>query len=81
MESLQSDLDASVQWSIRNNMKLHTDKFEYLCHATNPSKSLNELPFASQYHQYTTSDGSYITPAPMVRDLGITIVPDLTCHK
>ena len=76
---LQADLDASVQWSNNNNMKLHTSKFEYLCHATNSSKSLKELPFSSQYYQYTTSDGSHITPTPMVRDLGINIVQDLTC--
>ena len=77
VDHLQEDLDAAVQWSKNNNMKLHTSKFEYLCHATNSSKSLKELPFSSQYYQYTTSDGSCITPTPMVRDLGINIVPDL----
>lgn len=78
VNSLQTDLDASVKWSKNNNMKLHTSKFELLCHATNSSTSLKELPFSSQYYEYTTSDGSIITPTPMVRDLGINIVPDLT---
>ena len=78
VEHLQVDLDASLQWSKDNNMKLHTSKFEYLCHATNNSKLLRELPFSSQYYQYTTSDESCIIPAPMVRDLGINITPDIT---
>ena len=75
---LQADLDEVVQWSKRNNMKLHTDKFEYLCHNSSSTRTLRELPFSSQYYQYTTSDGSCITPTPMVRDIGINIVPDLT---
>ena len=78
VDNLQCDLNSTVQWSKENNMKLHTNKFEYLCHATNSGKSLKELPFSSQYYQYTTSDGASMTPASMVRDLGINIVPDLT---
>ena len=78
VDCLQADLNASVQWSKHNNMKLHTSKFEYLCHVTNTSKALKVLPFSSQYYQYTTSDGSVITPTHMVRDLGINIVPDLS---
>ena len=54
-------------------------KNEFIHHGTpylSTRKSLKELPFSSQYYQYTTSDGSIgscITPTPMVRDLGINI--------
>ena len=78
IKSLQEDLDSAVQWSKSNNMKLHTDKFEFLCHSTNRSKELKELPFSSQYYQYTTEDGSEITPTTIVKDLGINITPDLS---
>ena len=73
---LQEDLNASVRWSEENNMALHTDKFEYLCHSTGSSKLLQELPFSSQFYQYTTENAD-ITPTNIVRDLGINIVPDL----
>ena len=59
-------------------MKLHTNKFELLCHSTNRSRILKELPFSSQFYEYTTDDGSEITPAHIVKDLGINITPDLT---
>ena len=29
---LQHDLDRVVEWSLRNNMALHEDKFEYMAH-------------------------------------------------
>ena len=32
---LQSDLDEVTKWSSRNNMVLHDDKFEYICHLAN----------------------------------------------
>ena len=73
---LQEDLNASVCWSEENNMALHTNKFEYLCHSTGSSKLLQELPFSSQFYQYTTEEAD-ITPTNIVRDLGINIVPDL----
>ena len=57
-------------------MVLHTNKFEYLCHSTGSSKLLQELPFSSQFYQYTTKE-AIITPTITVRDLGINIVPDL----
>ena len=74
---LQSDLDEAVRWSLENNMSLHSDKFEYLCHTTGKSKFLQELPFSCEYFQYTTETGPYILPTPRVKDLGINIVPDL----
>ena len=77
VDLLQSDLNASVQWTKDNNMELHTDKFEYLCHTTGTSQLIQELPFSSQYFKYTTDDGAYITPTPIVRDLGINVVAGL----
>ena len=74
---LQEDLDESVRWSEENNMALHINKFEYLCHSTGYSKLLQQLPFSSQFYQYTTKDGTNIEPTHIVRDLGINIVPDL----
>ena len=78
IQQLQSDLNSSIKWSKANNMKLHTNKFEYLCHATRSSKLLRELPFTEQFYEYSTNDGNTITPTLMVRDLGINIVPELS---
>ena len=77
VDLLQSDLNESVRWSTENNMCLHANKFEYINHTTGSSKLLQELPFSSQHFQYTTEDGTCITPTTIVRDLGINIVPDL----
>ena len=33
VKALQDDLDAVVEWSVNNNMTLHKDKFEYICHS------------------------------------------------
>ena len=35
VKALQDDLDAVVEWSVNNNMTLHEDKFEYICHSAN----------------------------------------------
>ena len=32
VRKLQSDLEEVTKWSARNNMTLHEDKFEYICH-------------------------------------------------
>ena len=77
VDLLQTDLNESIRWSAENNMSLHTDKFEYLCHNTGSSKLLQELPFSSEFYKYTTDDGTCITPASMVCDLGINITPEL----
>ena len=77
VDLLQTDLNASISWSAENNMLLHVDKFEYLRHSTGSSKLLQELPFSSQFFEYITEEGIYITPTHMVRDLGINVVPEL----
>lgn len=74
---LQSDLNECIGWSEKNNMQMHVGKFELLMHSTGTSKLMQELPYSSQFNEYTTSDGTSIYPSPKVRDLGIDIVPDL----
>jgi len=35
---LQHDLDKVMQWSLNNNMTLHEDRFEYMCHSATKSQ-------------------------------------------
>ena len=73
---LQSDLDKVTKWSSRNNMALHEDKFEYICHLINKRNPLYELPFVHEQFQYRTSTGTILTPVDQLRDLGITVSSD-----
>ena len=75
---LQEDLQKSIVWSEESNMKLHTSKFELLSHSTDTSKYLQALPFYTEYSEYIASDGSVISPTSAVKDLGITITPDVS---
>ena len=77
MSLLQHDLDGVTQWSIRNNMSLHEDKFEFLSHAVNRSNALHHLPFTSDVYQYSTSKG-ILTPVQQLRDLGVTVSSNLS---
>ena len=52
---LQNDL-YSVNWSENNNMSLHKDKFEYMCHRYNRRGILTELPFVNELYQYSISE-------------------------
>ena len=78
VEKLQEDLNNVVQWSADNNMALHTDKFEYMNHAYGDSKLLKHLPFTSEFYEYTTPNGTIITPKEIIRDLGVLISSDLS---
>tara|TARA_B110000196_G_scaffold313297_1_gene319802 strand:- start:36 stop:1004 length:969 start_codon:yes stop_codon:yes gene_type:complete len=78
VEGLQHDLNAVTEWTSSNNMKLHERKFEYISHSTGESKLLKELPYTAELHQYTTPNGTVMTPLDSVRDLGVTITPDLS---
>ena len=78
VHKLQEDLNNTVKWSTENNMILHQDKFEYINHSTGEAKLLKNLPFTSELYQYTTPDGTTITPTELVRDLGVTISSDLS---
>ena len=75
---LQEDIANAIKWSNENNMKLHQSKFELLAHNTDNSKLLQELPFTKEFSEYITSDGSTISPKEAVKDLGVTITPDLS---
>ena len=76
--TLQSDLDSIIKWSVTNNMTLHEDKFECICHKSTKSNMLCEFPTVCQFFQYTTSNGSTLHPVKTVRDLGITVSEDLS---
>ena len=75
---LQEDLMTAIKWSAQNNMQLHESKFELVTHSTGRSKLIQELPYSTQFCEYITGDGSVISPCSAVRDLGVTIVPDLS---
>ena len=80
VHELQSDLEEVTKWSARNNMAVHEDKFEYICHLANKRNTnpLHQLPFAHEHFQYTTSTGTILTPDDQLHDLGITVSNDLS---
>jgi len=75
---LQEDLDKVVQWSKKNNMTLHEDKFELICHNSSKSNLLKELPFTCLQFQYKTSQGNILTPKHQLTDLGVKVCDDLS---
>ena len=75
---LQEDLHETITWSSNNKMVLHEGKFELLCHTTGKPKLFHELPFTSQYFEYTTKDGTVITPCSIVKDLGVFVSSNLS---
>ena len=42
------------------------------------TKLLQELPFTNQYFEYTTRDGTIISPCPLVKDLGVRVTSNLS---
>ena len=75
---LQEDLRSIEEWSKSNNMALHENKFELLCHSTKQQKLIDELPFKDEFCTYLTSSGLEICPKYKVKDLGIHITSDLS---
>ncbi len=75
---LQNDLENVMLWSDRNNMALHKDKFEYICHRYNKHDALCELPFTCELFQYSVSDEKSLHPVYQLRDLGVLISRDLS---
>ena len=77
---LQEDLESIVDWSISNNMALHPDKFELICHEpylnSYAVRLFSHLPFASECEVEYTALGEKIVPSNLVKDLGISITPD-----
>ncbi len=75
---LQTDLQNVIQWSERNNMALHKDKFEYMCHRFNNQHDLSHLPFVCDLFRYSVSDEISLEPVQQLRDLGILVSIDLS---
>ena len=78
---LQEDLYSILDWSRRNNMKLHEQKFELLNHLHNSSNSCSELPFYSETLFYKVSSDIILHPVSDVRDLGVMVSSDLSWSK
>ena len=78
---LQEDLYRILEWSQRNNMKLHEQKFELLNHLHSSSNSCSELPFYSETLHYKVSSDNVLYPVNNVRDLGVMVSSDLSWSK
>ena len=76
--ALQHDLDQIAGWSRRNNMQLHSDKFEVLNYKLNSTKEQRALPFTEECYLYTSPAGEIIDSASWVKDLGIYMTEDGT---
>ena len=61
-------------------MTLHEHKFELLSHSLGNKhiSELSELPFANKFFEYETLSGQPIQAAPIVRDLGVNVTPDVS---
>ena len=77
---LQEDLNAVIEWSTKNNMQLHEDKFELLSHNCR-NDAIKELPFGNKNCHYDTANGVTIYPTDSTRDLGVIISSDLWWEK
>jgi len=75
---LQLDLDKIIKWSDDNNMALHKDKFQYLCHKCSKQYIMGELPFIAELYQYHVSPELSLSPINQVRDLGVLVSSDLS---
>ena len=78
IEALQTDLHKVEDWSSENNMALHDQKFELLCHSVQKPNVISELPFHQQYFQYSTKKGVEINPQSIVKDLGVLVTADIS---
>lgn len=78
---LQTDLENVLDWTDRNNMTAHEDKFDYMCHRENVSNLLLHLPFISMCFHYSTPSGVDISPKSHIRDLGVITSDDLSWSK
>ena len=75
---IQDDLYKILDWSRRNNMKLHEQKFELLNHLHSKNSVLPELPFHNETLSYKVSSEIVLDPVKKVRDLGVMVSSDLT---
>ena len=75
---LQSDLHNVIVWSSKNNMALHKDKFEYMCHKFNKNHAFLELPFVSELYKYSVSEETSLEPIHQLRDLVVLVASNLS---
>ena len=78
---LQDDLYKILDWSRRNNMKLHEQKFELLNHLHNSKSSIYELPFVVENLRYKVSSEEILYSVENVRDLGVQVSNDLSWSR
>ena len=76
VDALQTDLREVEKWSVENNMSLHDEKFELVCHSTQRPNLISELPFHQQFFQYKTEKGVEIEKQAKVKDLGVIVSSD-----
>ena len=74
---LQDNLDNMIQWSSKNKMALHDEKFELICHSNSKIQLLHVLPFTYEIYKYQT-DHTYLLEKPKTSELGVIISKDLT---
>ena len=75
---LQEDLNNVIEWSMQNNMMLHEDKFQLLIHRHDSKHGLMQLPFIHDFGSYEVPNGDTLFPVEQLKDLGITVCPDLS---
>ena len=75
---LQEDLNKVMDWTVQNNMALHKEKFVYMNFHSATSRPLVELPFQSQFREYSTSPSNTLLPCEQTRDLGINISSNMS---
>ena len=78
---LQDDLYKILDWSRKNNMKLHEQKFELLNHLHNSKSSIYELPFVVENLRYKVSSEETLYPVENVRDLGVQVSNNLSWSR
>ena len=59
MKILQRDLDSVTEWSLRNKMKLHVDKFEFLLHGVSRNPLMYHLPFIADILSFSMITETY----------------------
>ena len=77
-EELQRDLNTVMEWSRKNNMKLHEHKFELMVHGASLNLLLEELPFTNDLWSYQVSGDRVLRPSNELSDLGVNVKE--ICH-
>ena len=73
VQILQNDLYSVIEWSAKNNMRLHSQKFDLMIHRANLDKLASELPFHSDYCSYRLPCSSTLYETCELRDLGLMV--------